>query len=95
MVLSLNSRLESNKEEEEEVTTPESQRVSPKVIFPLKAVVFKSGNRLLSRFGMNSPPPTLWRGKTSPLRRAFAPGVRASRSPCAVMALIWGLGCMG
>ena len=31
-------------------TTPESRRGSPKVNFPLKVVVFKSENRLLSRF---------------------------------------------
>ena len=31
-------------------TTPESKKESPKVNFSLKAVVFKCGNRLLSRF---------------------------------------------
>ena len=45
------------------ITTPESQKGSPKVNFPLKAVVFKSGNRNPLRFGMNLPPPTLWHGK--------------------------------
>ena len=50
--VSLNSRLESNKEEKKDVlhpvpgpATPESQKGSPKVNFPFKAVVFKSGER--------------------------------------------------
>jgi hypothetical protein len=45
-------------------TTPEPKRGSPKAHFPLTAVVFKSGNRFLSWFCMNVPPPTLWRGRT-------------------------------
>ena len=33
-----------------QVTTPESSKGSPKVNFPLEAVVFKSGERVLTRF---------------------------------------------
>ena len=40
--------------------TPEFKRAQ--VNFSLEAVVFKSENRLLSRFSINLPPTTLWRG---------------------------------
>ena len=43
-------------------STPESSKGSPKVNFPLKAVVFNGGERVRTRFRMVLPPPTLWRG---------------------------------
>jgi len=50
-------------------TTPESSKGSPKVNFLIEAVVFKAQKRvltrfecILTRFGVNSPPPTLQRG---------------------------------
>ena len=53
--------------------TPESWKGSPKINSTAKAVVFKSEYRILIRFGMNSPPPTFWRG---------ARDVLAPRDPC-------------
>ena len=38
------------KKKDEEGTTPESKKGSPEVNPPLKAVVFKSGYRVLTRF---------------------------------------------
>ena len=51
--------------------TPYHARVLERVAksqFPHKAVVFKSGDRFLRRFLGDLPPPSLWRGTTSPGR---------------------------